>query len=69
MRPPFKHIGRDPLRLDGSGRQHRPAELIYDALRCVEVENEFVAPGPGHERELSLGCFATEVVSLEVPRP
>ena len=40
---------RDPLRLDGSGRQHRPAEPVHDALRCVEVENEFVAPGPGHE--------------------
>ena len=50
---------RDPLGLDGSGRQHRPAEPVRDALRYVEVEDEFVAPGPGHEREFSMASVPT----------
>jgi len=50
---------RDLVRLDESGRQHRPAEPRHDALRCVEVVNELVAPGPGHEGEFSMVSVPT----------
>ena len=51
----IEHGGsRDPLCLNESGRQHRPAEPVHDALRFegeVEVNNS----GFSHVRELCMG--------------
>ena len=51
----IEHSGsRDPLCLNESGRQHRPAEPVHDALRLVG-EVEVGSPGFSHVRQLSMG--------------
>ena len=51
----IEHSGsRDPLCLNDSGRQHRPAEPVHGALR-LEREVEVMDSGFSHVRELSMG--------------
>jgi len=46
---------RDPIWPNESGRQHRPAEPVHDALRFVGEVEVGNGSGPGHEREISMG--------------
>ena len=51
----IEHSGsRDPLCLNESGRQHRPAEPVHDALRLVG-EVEVGNSGFSHVRQLNMG--------------
>ena len=56
VRLDVEHSGsRDPLCLNESGRQHRPAGPVHDALRFVGKVEVGSNSGFSHARELSMG--------------
>ena len=56
VRLDVEHSGsRDPLCLNESGRQHRPAGPVHDALRFVGEVEVGSNSGFSHARELSMG--------------